>query len=381
MSFYFQSEYILPGFMNTNTEEQVDPSGSDECGDRTSDRDLISFENSIRILVRKWVLLTAVFLLVFGASVLLSFVMPVTYRVVSVVIPPLPNSYELLDPEILKINFTKIFEGGTFQEMYNNLSSFTLRREFYEKEVHRASGGKDRIGAKEEIPDFETFHKSLAVRRIEKDIRGKNALKAESIEISYRGKSDPRILAGLVNAFVQYCEKVAIDSFAAKITEQIDFEKQIVQNQIKAIRDKATLLKNDRLTLLEEALKDAEKLEIHEEVVLSNYSEAPLYLRGTKSLVSEISNLQKREDSDLFAEDLRTFQQRLFELDQLQVRPGQLDAARVDSYASPGGGKVGPGRLFIIAFGFIAALIISFIVVLLVYLLEKIILMIRRGKK
>ncbi|RJX18238.1 MAG: hypothetical protein C4575_11065 [Desulforudis sp.] len=346
----------------------------------SADQNLISFENILRVVLRKRLLLIATFLLVFGTSLLVGFVLPPSLRVVSVILPPLPNNYELLDPEILSIDFSLTFKEGIFQEMYNNLNSVSLRRDLYNREVAGGAAGKGIAGDSGGIPDFETFNKALKVRRIEKDSRGKGSLKDEGVEVSYEGKYDPSVIAAWVNAFVRSCEKVTVENFTAKVRAQIDFKKEIVQDTITAIREKADLLKKDRLTLLEEAHKNAEKLGIHDEVVLSSYSDAPLYLRGTKSLSSEIANLKQREDNDLFADDLRLFQQQLFVLNQLEVKPDQFEAARVDSYALPEGEAMGPGRLFIIAFGFVAGLIIAFSVVLLVQFMDNIIVMVRASR-
>jgi|MTBAKSStandDraft_2_1061841.scaffolds.fasta_scaffold20465_4 chain length determinant protein (polysaccharide antigen chain regulator) len=376
--------------MNTIRDGQVDPLGSKEQSERLADRNLIDFESILPVLVRRWILLVVVFLLVFGTSLLLAVVQPSKYRVSCLLFPPLPSNYELIGseegnimfaPQDLSLNFYKIFDKGIFQEMYNNLNSISLRRNIYTQEVNKPATGIKESRTVDRIPDFDSFDKNLVVRLVEKNISGQSLLKPEALEVSYEGPYDPATMAQWVNSFVKLCQKTTINSFHARVREQIDFEKEIVQNKIRAIRDKAALLKQDRLILLAEALKIAEEQGIHEEIVLSSYSDAPLYLRGTKSLTAEIANLKQRKDNDLFAEDLRLYQQQLSELNQLQVRPDQFEAVRVDSYASPVGDEAGPGRLFFIGFGFIGGLIIAFTVVLLVYFLENIILYIRRAGK
>lgn len=114
-----------------------------------------------------------------------------------------------------------------------------------------------------------------------------------------------------------------------RLREEDELRRRTLEDQIKALTDKAYQLRLDRISELEEALAIAKRLDITEPATLhmlssgksggsiavsadlSNTSQDPLYLRGSRMLEAELATLRERTSDAFTVPELREVQMKL----------------------------------------------------------------------
>ncbi|MEZ5567930.1 MAG: hypothetical protein R3E54_06270 [Halioglobus sp.] len=114
-----------------------------------------------------------------------------------------------------------------------------------------------------------------------------------------------------------------------RLQEEDELRRRTLQDQIDALTDKAYQLRLDRISELEEALSIARRLDITEPVTLrmlsggkggssiavsadlSDGSQDPLYLRGSRMLEAELATLRERTSDAYTVPELRELQMKL----------------------------------------------------------------------
>ncbi len=171
------------------------------------------------------------------------------------------------------------------------------------------------------------------------------------IIVSIEG-DDQNYLIRYLNDFIAFANTYTIKSFKEMLEDKIKNRRAAILNEIECHRIAAKQTRNDKIVRLREALGIAEKLGIG-----SYKGDKKLYHLGAKALKSEIKALQARKNDDPFILELPKLQAQIKQLSRLHFDLTMVNAAKVDSPATPH--KYTTNRRFIIIIGTISGIMLG----------------------
>lgn len=286
--------------------------------------------------------------------VLAGFLLPVLAALVYIwVAEPVYIAYSyLLPPQQQKVQGLLVAYRGveglnvsqyTPQSVYgvflDNLESQGTRREFFgvnELIAHYASSESAKDANAGRV-FYELFNKRLRVQ-IDKQ-------NASFVTVSF-ADSDPKFAAQRLNQIINYSNKRTVDQLLSNLNVVIQSEIDRTRFQLDSKLKLAEQRRSDAIVSLREALRIARTLGIEDTSafpkmadnnrsgLVVNTAEAPLYMRGSKALETEVSVLESRKSDEPFIDGFRDLQERQEFLENIVVDPNILSAVTVDATAS-----------------------------------------------
>lgn len=136
-----------------------------------------------------------------------------------------------------------------------------------------------------------------------------------------------------------------------------------LEQQIKTARGSALKQREDQIAQLNEALKVARSIDLEKPPIISGTLSTEVsagmdgtltYMRGSKALLAEIDNLQKRRSDDPFIDKLRQQQSSLAFYRALEIDPKVVEAYRQDGGVESPDSPVRPKKFIIVFLGVLA---------------------------
>lgn len=191
--------------------------------------------------------------------------------------------------------------------------------------------------------------------------------------VTIEGES-PEQIAEWANLYVQ----LAMDATKKQLLDNLNGEVQVrrkgVEDQIATLRTVAKTSREARITRLKNALAVAKEIGLespapagplisigNNDAVLSNGDLT--YLRGAKSIQSELELLEKRTNDDAYIPELSDLLKKKTLLEKIDLSP-DLAVARVDALAIAPEDPIKPRKALIIAVGLLVGLLLSGCIVL-----------------
>jgi len=303
------------------------------------------------------------------------FIAEPSYRAVAYLLPPQQEQIQGLLIDYRGIEKAGLdIERYTPELVYNafleNLNSRGLRREFFDRGnlvSHYVNEETDTEFNVDRIFDTK-FNKTFQVQ-----VDTQNPLFV-TVSLSY---SDPELVTQWLNQFVDYTNERTVHQLFSDVDSTIQAEIKRVRYQLASKLKLAEQRRHDRIISLQEALRVAKALGITEAGafpmaasknpagIAVNTAQAPLYMRGTKALETEITVLESRKSDEPFIQGLRDLQERLSFLEDIRVDPDKLSAVTVDSVARIPYRAESPRKLLLIfiatALGFMIGIFLAFV--------------------
>jgi chain length determinant protein (polysaccharide antigen chain regulator) len=290
------------------------------------------------------------------------FVQPTVYRAEVVLRPPL---FE--DVARLQVLPTKEFDSGkVYHRFMVNLGSVGLRYQFFRENNIVGQLGSMEDEALDEYAAFEgMFGKQINITEVNKA----NTF----INVSLEGTAKAEI-ADVLQDYINFIDNHTVGSFIDEVEGQLTINKKVIKENIKKLCLVALQQQEDKIIRIKEALIKANNLEIavpndfsgsasnrqlFGSEISGEYSGAPLYLRGYKSLEEELNQLEKRKNNDPFILGLRKLQAELVMLENKKIDRGKIRSVRVDQKTRVMNEPVKPNRSLIVALGGVAGLMLG----------------------
>lgn len=273
------------------------------------------------------------------------------YEAKVIVQPPSQN-------DISHLNYGRGGDSGldmiTVKDAYEvyvrNLQSESLRREFFRKIYLPSLSESERKGSQDEL--YGRFQQLVLIGNASKDNSGSYFVKASL--------SNPEKAADWV---VRYIEMAGGRSSAESLKDakaDATVKANNLEQQITAARESARKQREDQIVQLTEALKIAQLTGIKEPPIISStlsdevsaaMSGSLTYMRGSKALEAEISNLQNRVSDDPFVGNLRQRQEALNFYRNLRLEPSLVQLYRQDGAVESPDKPVKPHKTMLIGLG------------------------------
>ncbi|RWU17765.1 hypothetical protein DM813_24060 [Pseudomonas alkylphenolica] len=273
--------------------------------------------------------------------------------------------------DIAELNYGRNEETGlepytvkkVFDVFMQHLDGETLRRQFF-REVFLPSLQQPQ-GARGAL--YAAFNSTLDVEQ-EAGEQGRAFLAIRN--------SDPEIASEWAAAYVSRASDSARAEVIGSVTKEAQVRASNLQQQIENLRESGLRLRDDKIKRLREALRIAEAIgldnpplingDISREVSTKMDGELT-YMRGTKALKAEISNLEQRKTDDPFIDNLRNLQIRQELFQGLSESTRDVSVYRLDGTIEQPDSPIKPRRALIVIIGLFAGIFIGCFLAILRY--------------
>ena len=335
--------------------------------------DEISLVDIFRVLLRRKKLILGIFVFVTCIGLIYAFAAKRIYEVETILLPP---SFEDVQPLNVLNNTTaipnKVSSSNVFSKFLENANSRKLRKEFFDEFelLEMLSEEADPILTTKNINDnFEGFSKALIVK-LDK--------KTNSARITLKGIHKDKIGLWLDN-FIDLANQKTVYQLINNLDSIINSQIKNIKINISSKRSIYKKRREDELGRLQEAYQIAKNLGIRDYNIgdmsskntsLSIYmQDKKTYMQGTKMLQAEIDALKNRKSDDIHIVGLRDLQERLTQLEAIEIDKNKLQTVFIDKKAVVSVEPIRPKRMLILILsiilggmlGIITAFIMEFI--------------------
>lgn len=290
-----------------------------------------NFLSSFFARKRKYIIVffITIFFSVFTGAAYLALTTP-TYKASSYVREPMLKDIQELNKKDFeqKIESDKeITSTVAFERFLSNFQSIGVQQNFYYKnELCRIYDNDNKNCAKH----FEVhFSPALIIEK-----RSKIDPKPYQT-LTFELKNDkPYTVAKILNDYVSYVVEITKNELVEEVKYDAKNQAFLINEQIKSKKDIALHRREDRIKSLQENISIAKSLGIEKAQI--NQSDNKLnmdYNRGYLGLQAELEVLEKRESDESFIEGLRTLQERVFFLNNIDINLDKISVVRIDQSA------------------------------------------------
>lgn len=301
------------------------------------------------------VLITTVVFLCFTAY---AFLAKPVYQATATVLPP-----QISDIAGYNVGRGQVagFQPYTVDDVYKVfvrvLNSEALRSSFFNTVYlparnHSAEGSNQKLWA--------AFNDELDIKSIDK--KRSREREPEHWQIAFEHE-DPVKSAEWLNHFVAMASEMAKATLHKDAAGELFIHVQALEHRLDALRETAAQRREDRMALLEEALKVAEVAGL-EQIQATMWqaftgtessagTDAPLYLLGAEAIRAELEVLRKRQSDDPFIPELRPLQEQLAFLKGIDIEPENVSVFTLDSPALVPETPIRPKKRLIMGLGLV----------------------------
>lgn len=328
-------------------------------GKQPRDNELDLFDLMSSLWDQKWLVIvtTAIFAIL---AIGYAYLSPPSYEAKTIVAPPRVS-------DIAPLNLARSLAGleelnqemiyGVFTE---RLASASARQWFLEEHYKPYLLKQSSSISVAELE--RKFQRILEVRIPEPESR------SNSYEVIIKG-AEPELVAKWANMFVAEASEQSIGQLKADSAAQIANESKRLENDIKILKASANKWRIDRIAKLTEALETARRVgldnplqELGSKTVLLFPSEDglmpsastetyPLFMMGSKAILSELELLKQRTSDDPFIDNLRYLEGVLMTVKDVSLEGDIISVHSIGVPASVPDEPVAPNKPLIILFG------------------------------
>ncbi|NYT84325.1 LPS O-antigen chain length determinant protein WzzB [Pollutimonas harenae] len=309
----------------------------------------------------KW-LIVATTLVVAGAAAAYTFLSPPIYETRLQTLPPTPSglaSYnmanQLSGPAISGVGINgsdnavaAITPDDAYNTFLRNLNSVTLRQQFFTKIYLPAHPGSDTPASQDRL--WKRFNKELNIKLPQQKDDD------ELMTLALQGE-DPATIADWANRYVQAAITISQKELLETLSSAIQLRLQSTQDQIATLRKVAETTRQDSIARLKEALTLAESIGLSTPPdtgnLITSYTGATTYLRGSKALRAELKLLEQRQSDDPYIEELPNLLKKQSLLQKIDLAPQHVAVATIDQAATVPQEPIKPRKMLILALGII----------------------------
>lgn len=245
----------------------------------------------------------------------------------------------------------------TVKDVYDvyvrNLQSESLRRLFFQEVYLPALSPEARLGSQDEL--YGRLGRVLVVAVTSKDTPNRFAITVNL--------PDPQKAAGWAVNYAEMAGARAKLEVLKDVKADASVKANNLERQIKAAQENAKKQREDQIVQLNEALAVARSINLENPPIISGalstavsagMDGALTYMRGSKAILAEIENLQRREADDPFIDKLREQQSALIFYRALEIDPNVIEAFRQDGAVESPDSPVKPKKFIIVFLGMLA---------------------------
>ncbi|MBH2076047.1 MAG: LPS O-antigen chain length determinant protein WzzB [Pseudomonadales bacterium] len=279
--------------------------------------------------LQKWLILAVVILFAMVGGVYAFLGKPV-YEAKVFVIPPAQK-------DIANFNYGRTRESElepysvkyVYDVFLRNLQAESLRRYFFTQYYLPSLTEEERAGSQNGL--YDRFSKDLTISLPDKNSPDRFSLAMQGY--------DPSKTVEWVKAYVDRARVVAIGELVDGVKREAEVRARNLAQQINAQRENGEAVREDLITRLSEALRIAEAIGLEKPPIISgdvssevsaNMNGELTYIRGSKALKAEITNLENRKVNDPFINSLRNLQVKYAFYKDLSVSPEDVAVFRID---------------------------------------------------
>lgn len=316
--------------------------------------DEIDLLELIRVLWQQKLLIMLTTLVASGFAVAYALLATPIYEAKVFVHPPSQNDIAHLnygrggDSELVMLTVKDVYDVYV-----RNLQSQSLRRLFFQKVYLPSLPPESRSGSQDEL--YGRLGKVLVVAVTSKDAPNRFA-----ITVSL---PDPKQAADWALSYAEMAGARAKLEVLKDVKADASVKANNLERQIKAAQENAKKQREDRIVQLNEALTIARSINLESPSIISGalstassdgMDGALAYMRGSKAILAEIENLQKRKADDPFIDKLREQQSSLIFYRALEVDSRVVEAFRQDGAVESPDSPVKPKKFIIVFLGILA---------------------------
>ena len=248
--------------------------------------------------------------------------------------------------------------GAAYDSFLKYLASDTVREMFFEKYYLPAH----------KIPDDPIQIQRLRAK-LESEIVVTTPKKPNELvaKISMRGV-DPVAIATWTNAYVKLAQIATCEELLENLAAEVQIRQKSVADQIATLRRVAQTNRDVRITRLRSALAVAKSIGLDSPpnsmslisiggftaAEMDNFTDGSmLYLRGSRALLSELEQLEKRNNNDAYIPELPNLLKTQALLQSIDLHPKNLSPATIDRAAPVPNDPIKPKKILILALGLI----------------------------
>lgn len=273
--------------------------------------------------------------------------------------------------DIAQLNFGRGGSTGlamlSIKDVYDiylrNLQSESLRREFFRSFYLPSLPQDERDGSQDAL--YSRFKEVLSLGIESRDNPNRYFVKVNM--------PNPQTAADWA---ARYVEMAGVQS-AIDVTKDVKADATIkannIEHQISAARESARKQREDEISRLSEALLVAKSIGLEKPPIISNDLSAQVsagmggvltYMRGTKALQAEISNLKARASDDPYVPNLRQQQEALTFYRTLQIDSGVVQVYRQDGAIESPDKPIKPKKAIIVGAGLLVGIALGVLLAL-----------------
>ncbi|CAI8863235.1 Wzz/FepE/Etk N-terminal domain-containing protein [Pseudomonas donghuensis] len=295
---------------------------------------------------------------------------------------PIYESKVFIEPpthnDIAHLNYGRGGDTGletiTVKDVYDiylgHLQSESLRREFFQKIYLPTLSEEKRTASQDKL--YSDFGKILTVAVVTKDVPDRFVVNVNA--------DSPERAAEWVTEYAKKAGDLAKKEVFANVKSDATIKANNLQHQVTIAQESTRKQREDEIVQLQEALLVAKSIGLEKPLLIaSNFSpDAPAvtessmaYMRGSKALEAEISNLQKRQSDDPFIDKIRPKQAALAFYRDLSVDPKMIAVYRQDGVVELSDQPVKPKKLLIVVLALVLGGMLGLMLGFARYLLRK----------
>lgn len=298
--------------------------------------------------LQKWLILAIVMLFAIVGGIYAFLGKPV-YEAKVFVIPPTQE-------DIANFNYGRTRESElepysvkyVYEVFLRNLQAESLRRYFFTQYYLPSLNEEERAGSQDGL--YDRFSKNLTIAPADKT-------SPDRFSLAMQG-NDPSKTVEWVKAYVDRARVDAIGEMVDGVKREAEVRARSLAQQINAQRENGEAVRQDLITRLSEALHIAEAIGLDKPPIISgdissevsaNMNGELTYIRGSKALKAEITNLENRKVNDPFINSLRNLQVKYAFYKDLSVNPNDVAVFRVDGPIETPDKPIKPKKALILA--------------------------------
>lgn len=273
------------------------------------------------------------------------------YQAAATVVPPSAHMVHDYNEGRKEAKLAEFSVNDIYKEFTSQLTSRTLRLEFFEDEYLPSLDPQQAQGSRS--AQLKSYNQILTVKQAD----AKNSPLVYQVQFQL---DDPELAARWANLYVSRAEQKAKQVLKENINSELQMRTSSAQTQVEALRAKAQADREDEMVRLKEALYIADSIGLSNptqpsgktiQEVADYVDRNQLYLRGSKALRSQLEVLSQRKSDDAFIPELRELLSQIDFLRLIKVNDDKVTVMLVDEHAEAPDTPIKPKKTLIVAVG------------------------------
>lgn len=241
-----------------------------------------------------------------------------------------------------------ITPADAYNTFLRNLSSITLRQQFFTTVYLPAHPGHNTPASQQAL--WTEFNNNLDIKLPQP--KNNDGL----MTLTLQGE-DSQAISDWANQYIQEAIAMSQSELLETLSSAIQLRLQSTRDQIATLRKVAETTRQDNIARLKEALALAESIGLTSPPdtgnLITSYTGATTYLRGSNALRAELKLLEQRQSDDPYIDELPNLLKTQSLLQKIDLAPQHVAVATIDQAATVPQQPIKPKKMLILALGII----------------------------